>query len=70
VLRAALADLRGEALLYLPYTGRRYRFEPRPNLNKVTLTEQDKFDAEEVLSVVRRNLKAALGAENREEVVL
>jgi len=62
VLRSALADLRGETLLYLHYTGWRYRFEPTPNLNKLIVTEQDKFEADEVLSVVRRNLEGALGA--------
>jgi predicted AAA+ superfamily ATPase len=31
LVRAALRELRGEALLYLHHTGRRYRFEPRPN---------------------------------------
>jgi hypothetical protein len=71
VLRAALADLRGETLLYLHYTGRRYRFEPTPNLNKLIVTEQDKFEADEVLSVVRRNLEAALGGgQSKQEIVL
>jgi len=70
VLRAALSDLRGEALLYLHYTGRRYRFEPRPNLNKLLLTEQEKFDADEVLSLVRRSLERTLGHARSEEVVL
>lgn len=62
VIRSALADLRGETLLYLHYTGRRYRLEPTPNLNKLIVTEQDKFEADEVLSVVRRNLEGALSA--------
>jgi Protein of unknown function (DUF499) len=71
VVRTALGDLRGEALLYLHYTGRRYRFEPTPNLNKLIVTEQDKFTAEEVLDVVRRNLETALDAKAfRQEVVL
>jgi hypothetical protein len=71
VLRSALADLRGETLLYLHYTGRRYRFEPTPNLNKLIVTEQDKFEAGEVLSVVRRNLEAALGgARGQQEIVV
>lgn len=71
VLRSALADLRGETLLYLHYTGRRYRFEATPNLNKLIVTEQDKFHADEVLSVVRRNLEGALGGgRGQQEVVL
>jgi hypothetical protein len=71
VLRSALADLRSETLLYLHYTGRRYRFEPTPNLNKLIVTEQDKFEAHEVLSVVRRNLEGALGGDRgHREIVL
>ncbi len=71
VLRAALSDLRGEALLYLHHTGRRYRFEPRANLNKLIVNEQEKFTAEEVLDIVRRGLEGALGpGVRREEVVV
>jgi len=71
VVRSALADLRGETLLYLHYTGRRYRFEPTPNLNKLIVTEQDKFESDEVLSVVRRNLEGALGNDRgQQEIVL
>lgn len=70
VVRSALADLRGETLLYLHHTGRRYRFEPRPNLNKLIVTEQDKFQADEVLSVVRRDLERALGGRGARDVVL
>jgi hypothetical protein len=70
VLRAALGDLRGEALLYLHHTGRRYRFEPRPNLNKLLLTEQEKFGADEVLAIVRASLESTLGDARREAVVL
>jgi len=71
VLRSALADLRGETLLYLHYTGRRYRFEPTPNLNKLIVTEQDKFKPDEVLSVVRRNLEGALvDGRGQQEIVL
>ena len=71
VLRSALSDLRGETLLYLHYTGRRYRFEPTPNLNKLIVTEQDKFAPDEVLSVVRRNLERAIGGPDaRHEAVV
>ena len=70
VLRAALGDLRGEALLYLHHTGRRYRFEPRPNLNKLLLTEQEKFGADEVLAIARASLESALGDARREAMVL
>ena len=47
VLVATLSDLR-EALLYLHYTGRRYRFEPHPNLNKLIADEAIKYGAEEI----------------------
>jgi hypothetical protein len=53
LVRAALKELRGEALLYLHYTGRRYRFESQPNLNKLIIAEQEKLVPEEVQSQVR-----------------
>ncbi len=62
LIRAALKELRGEALLYLHYTGRRYRFEPRPNLNKLIIAEQDKLEPEEVTSQVRAELERNLRA--------
>ena len=71
VIRAALKELRGEALLYLHHTGRRYRFEPRPNLNKLILAERDKLEHDEVTDLVRgaleRDLKA--GAHSAEVMV-
>ena len=42
VIVAALHDLREEEL-YLHYTGRRYRFEPTPNLTKLVRDEANKF---------------------------
>ncbi len=62
LVRAALRELRGEALLYLHHTGRRYRFESRPNLNKLIVAEQDKLHASEVLAQLRRALDRDLAA--------
>jgi len=60
VLAATLGDLR-EQLLYLHYTGRRYRFEPRPNLNKLIADEARKFSPEEVLDRVQAELARGMG---------
>jgi hypothetical protein len=62
VIRAALRDMRRETLLYLHHTGRRYRFETRPNLNLLIANEEQKLTSEEVLAVVRARLERAIGA--------
>ena len=59
ILKTALDDLRAE-LLYLHHTGRRYRFETQPNLNKAIDDESKKFSLDEVRGRVRRTLDAAL----------
>ncbi|MDZ7413265.1 MAG: DUF499 domain-containing protein, partial [candidate division KSB1 bacterium] len=61
VLAATLGDLR-EQLLYLHYTGRRYRFEPRPNLNKLIADEANKFSPDEVLDRVQTELAKGMGS--------
>lgn len=58
-LTTALSDLRTE-MLYLHYTGRRYRFETTPNLNKMIEDEKGKLDAAEVRSRVLETLEKAL----------
>jgi hypothetical protein len=58
-LTTALNDLRNE-LLYLHYTGRRYRFETQPNLNKLIDDETKKFDATQVQRQVQKALEKAL----------
>lgn len=61
VIREALKDLRRETLLYLHHTGRRYRFETRPNLNKLIADEEAKLTSEEVIEAVRRRLERTIG---------
>lgn len=59
VVISALHDLREEEL-YLHYTGRRYRFEPTPNLTKLVRDEATKLNSKEVLSDVRTELEKQL----------
>jgi hypothetical protein len=54
-----LHDLRDE-LLYLHYTGRRYRFEPRPNLNLLIAEEERRIDIAEVQARVRSRIEGDL----------
>ena len=58
-LTTALNDLR-QQLLYLHYTGRRYRFETVPNLNKLIDEETRRFSSEDVLNRVKAALTEAL----------
>jgi hypothetical protein len=62
VIREALADMRRETLLYLHYTGRRYRFETKPNLNLLVANEQNKLTSEEVMATVRAKFERGIGA--------
>lgn len=59
VITTCLHDLRDE-LLYLHYTGRRYRFEPKPNLNLMIQESAQGFDAEEVLVRIKMELARLL----------
>ncbi|MFE2141607.1 DUF499 domain-containing protein [Streptomyces sp. NPDC059456] len=59
VVISALHDLREEEL-YLHYTGRRYRFEPTPNLTKLVRDEATKLSSAEVLTEVRGELERQL----------
>lgn len=59
VITAAIHDLR-EELLYLHYTGRRYRFEPKANLNLLISEEGKKWTSEEVLERVKEELESRL----------
>lgn len=58
-ITAALSDLRDQ-LLYLHYVGRRYRFETKPNLNKLIADEESKVGSDEVLLKIRDELAKAL----------
>jgi hypothetical protein len=62
VLLSALEAMRGEALLYLHHVAGRYRFEPRPNLNRLIQQEQERVGRDDVLARVRDRLEGALGA--------
>lgn len=59
VLTATLSDLRDQ-LLYLHHGGRRYRFEPKPNLNLLISEEMKKVEREEILSRVEAQLSGLL----------
>lgn len=58
-ITAALSDLR-EQLLYLHYVGGRYRFETKPNLNKLIADEESKVGSDEVLQKIRDELSKNL----------
>jgi hypothetical protein len=62
VLLSALEAMRGEALLYLHHVAGRYRFEPRPNLNRLIQQEQERVTRDDVLARVRERLETTLGA--------
>jgi hypothetical protein len=59
VIMTAMVDLR-EELLYLHHVGRRYRFEPKANLNPLIAEERKKFQADEVLERVAGTLSESL----------
>ena len=61
VLDVALQGLT-ETLLYIHGTGRRYRFEKKPNLNKLLDDEARKFQPHEVLEAVRKHFESKIGA--------
>lgn len=61
VLDVALQQLT-DTLLYIHSTGRRFRFEKRPNLNKLIDTELGKVEKNETLDEIRRVFLAKLDA--------
>lgn len=58
-LSSVLKDLRDE-LLYLHVSGRRYRFETEPNLNKVIADEESKISSHEVLEHIQAALSKVI----------
>lgn len=68
IITATLSDLR-EELLYLHYVGKRYRFETKPNLNKLIADEESKIAVDEVLDEIRASLTKSL-SNARGKVVL
>jgi hypothetical protein len=52
IVLTALAELQEEEL-YLHHAGRRYRFEPVPNLTKLLRDTSNSFDADDVLPEIR-----------------
>jgi uncharacterized protein DUF499 len=68
MVTACLHDLR-EELLYLHYTGRRYRFEPKANLNLLIAEEASKLGPDEVLNRIKRDFDRVL-APARDQAVL
>lgn len=54
-LKTALNSLR-DHLLYLHYVGKRYRFETKPNLNKLVADEESKVDSDDVLEYLKTSL--------------
>lgn len=69
LVRAALNDLRREALLYLHHSGSRYRFETTPNLNKLITDEESKITPDEVMDKVRGAIERAIGSGGRSTAV-
>jgi len=68
IITATLSDLR-EELLYLHYVGKHYRFETKPNLNKLIADEESKVAVDEVLEKIRESLSQSL-QNTRGKVVL
>jgi hypothetical protein len=60
VLTTALHELQ-ETLLYLHYVGGRYRFETKPNLNKLLNDEARQFETSDVLQEVKQRLVGIIG---------
>lgn len=58
-LQTALSNLR-DSLLYLHFVGKRYRFETKPNLNKLIADEESKIDGDDVLERLKADLSSLI----------
>ncbi|MDP9465634.1 MAG: DUF499 domain-containing protein [Actinomycetota bacterium] len=68
VLTSALHDLR-EQLIYLHWSGRRYRFEPKANLNLLIDEAARPFDTDEVDARLESEVRAVLASDATEAIV-
>jgi hypothetical protein len=60
IITTTLHELQ-ETLLYLHYVSGRYRFETKPNLNKLLNDEARQFDTSDVLQEVKQRLVGVIG---------
>lgn len=61
VITTALHELQ-ETLLYLHQVGGRYRFETRPNLNKLLSDEARQYESSEVQQAIKKRLETVIGS--------
>ncbi len=60
IITTTLHELQ-ETLLYLHYTGGRYRFETRPNLNKLLADQAREYESGEIQQHIRQRLERVVG---------
>jgi hypothetical protein len=60
ILTTTLHELQ-ESLLYLHYASGRYRFETKPNLNKLLADQARQYEASEVMAELKKKLDGVIG---------
>jgi Protein of unknown function (DUF499) len=60
ILTTTLHELQ-ESLLYLHYVGGRYRFETKPNLNKLLADQARQYDASDIMTELKKKLDTVIG---------
>jgi hypothetical protein len=60
IITATLHELQ-ETLLYLHFTGGRYRFETRPNLNKLLADQARHYESREIQQEIKQRLERVVG---------